>query len=365
MEARRPAALTWAACWLTAVFVAGACTDPSPQAPAPGASTTTAALPKEILTDLTRWDAATSQARRAAAEDVARRLPDFSLLRLETFSCGGQTHEVAIYTHAKTGMEFVLVPGGTFLMGSPADESMRNAPNETQHRVTLSPFLLARTELTQGVWRRFVGDWHAEFSDDDSDDKPVMEVTWDEVVGVLPRLELSLPTEAQWEYACRAGTTTAYFTGASSDTLLGYANLDERDSLAANRSDADPEHAELFHGRVPDGFASPAPVASFRPNAFGLYDMVGNVAEWCADGSLVYLDPDALHGVKYEDYPPGPARDPLRAPRLDDFDKRIFRGGSWLTEAYEGRSADRGTAYANDAERTIGFRPAKTVPMEE
>src|SRR5207244_3975065 len=111
---------------------------------------------REILADLTRWDSATSDRRRAAAESVARRVPGFTLLRLETFSCGGQTHEVAVYEHVKTAMEFALVPGGEFVMGSSEPESNPTAcGSHAPHRVTLThPFLIARTTVTQSAWRR-------------------------------------------------------------------------------------------------------------------------------------------------------------------------------------------------------------------
>src|SRR5262245_1669549 len=92
-----------------------------PAAPAPAAP---AADPRATLADLAHWDAATSAARRGAGEWVGRRMPGFAFSRMETFSCGGQAHEVAIYSHAKTGLEFVLVPPGTFDMGLAPDDVM-------------------------------------------------------------------------------------------------------------------------------------------------------------------------------------------------------------------------------------------------
>ena len=318
----------------------------------------------QILARLARWDRAGSDARRAAAEDVARRLPSVALLRLETFSCGGQTHEMAIYSHAATGMEFVLVPGGTFVMGSPPEEGHRNAANETQHPVTLSPFLMARTEMTQGAWKRIAGAWAGEEEVDESergDLRPVSRVTWSEVTAALRRVDLSLPTEAQWEFACRAGTQTTFFTGPTSDTLVGFANLGR-----AWRDGAWLQHPGLadneLYTEFPDGFDSPAPVATFRPNAFGLHDMIGNVAEWCADGRAVLVSHDGSDKVLWEDYPAGPARDPLRAPGADS--DRIIRGGWWKEEAgWQGRSANRHSTPENSAEAEIGFRPARAVPV--
>jgi formylglycine-generating enzyme required for sulfatase activity len=334
-----------------ALGLAGGCTSAPPPSPS------------EILGDLGRWDVADGDAHRAAAEDVARRLPDFALLRLETFSCGGQTHEVAIYAHAGTGLEFALVPGGTFLMGSPPDEPHRNAANETQHRVTLSPFLIARTEMTQGAWKRIAVDWNAEEELDESERgerRPVAHVTWSEVTAALLRADLSLPTEAQWEFACRAGSGTAFFTGPTSDTLIGFANLGRewREGAWSARPGL-PDNS--LYAEFPDGFISVAPVASFRPNAFGLHDMIGNVAEWCADGTVVLINQDGPDTVYREDYRPDPARDPLRAPGEDP--DRIIRGGWWWAEAgWQGRSAHRNSNVENSCEAEIGFRPAKAVP---
>src|ERR1700733_5411953 len=115
--------------------------------------------PDEILADLSRWDSAPEASRQAAAADVARRLPGFALLREEAFSCGGQRHTVAIFAHEKTGMEFVLAPVGTFQMGSPRPEmSPSYCGAHPAHTVTLSrAFLIARTDVTQLVWRRAMG----------------------------------------------------------------------------------------------------------------------------------------------------------------------------------------------------------------
>lgn len=320
--------------------------------------------PSEILADLARWDRADSNARRAAAEDVARRVASFALLRLETFSCGGQTHEMAIYAHAATQLEFVLVPGGTFAMGSPPSEPSRNPANETQHRVTLSPFLIARTEMTQGAWRRIADRWPGEGEVDDAERgerRPVAYVTWSEATAALRAAGLSLPTEAQWEYACRAGTETPFFTGSTSDTLIGFANLGD-----AMRRGAWLKHAARpdnpLYVEFPDGCDSAAPVASFRPNAFGLHDMIGNVAEWCADGTSLRVSQDGSDRVEWEDYSPAPAVDPLRPPG-DDSD-RIYRGGCWRDDAgWRGRSADRDNTAENSMESEIGFRPARVVPL--
>ncbi len=275
----------------------------------------------EILADLARWDAATTPYRRAAAEDVARRLPDFALLRMETFSCGGQTHEVAIYRHAKTEMEFALVPGGTFLMGSPESEKGR-LPDETQHRVTLTnPFLIARTLCTQAAYEKITGANPSIFK---GAAFPVEMASWDEATSFCGKAGLELPTEAKWEYACRAGTTTAYCFGDDEGPLGDFAWYVR---TAASRTH---------------------PVALKNPNAFGLFDILGNVLEWCED--------------RYGDYPSGVATDP-RGPGGGA--ERVTRGGSWADEAGTLRCAARLFRVPPEARGpNFGFRPAKTIPTE-
>jgi len=303
----------------------------TPSAPAPPIASS-----REILVDLHAWDAATSASRRAAADDVARRLPDFALSRMETFSCGGQTHEVAIYAHAKTGMEFVLVPVGTFVMGAPkgdADELGSDESWTRPHRVALtSPFLLSRTECTEAAWDRVGGTderkWH--------DPKvPIENVTWRACVDWCRKAGLELPTEAQWEYGCRAGTTTRWCTGDDERLLASVAWY------------------------APDFDYPMQQVAGKAPNALGLFDVHGNTWELCRDTFGPYprdavVDPLA-------DAPDHPTYGPV---------ERVTRGGIAYNAGPQGDavlaapSAWRGQAGPDDHGDQTGFRPAKTVPME-
>jgi formylglycine-generating enzyme required for sulfatase activity len=311
MAARRPEDSARATWWLTAVLLVGGCTDNSPSA----------ALPREIITDLTRWDAASPQVHRAAAEDVARRMTAFALLRLETFSCGGQTREVAIYSHERTGLEFVLVPGGTFVMGSPAGESHR-VEFETQHEVTLTrPFLIARTPCTQAAYERVVGRNSSQFK---GPTLPVETLSWEDAKRFCDAAALALPTEAEWEYACRAGTTTAYCFGNAEDDLGQYAWYSANSQRTTH------------------------PVGQKRPNAFGLFDMHGNVWQYCEDW--------------FYKYPDGPVSDP-RSPS-QPARERVFRGGSWLDPAEVARSAYRRAYPPNFGYNLAGIRPAKSIPAE-
>jgi formylglycine-generating enzyme required for sulfatase activity len=298
----------------------------------PSVSTTPVpvAAAKDLLTDLARWDGATSESRRAAAEDTARRLPDFTLLGLETFSSGGQTHEVAIYRHEKTTLEFVLVPAGTFVMGAPDSDLTpveKFDDGATQHTVTLTqPFLIARTPCTQAAYELIVG---ANPSKVKGQSLPVEYIDWDDAYEFCARAGFALPTEAQWEYACRAGTTTKWFCGDDETQLAEFGW--PRDEEQTNRNES------VLHA-----------VGQKKPNAFGLFDLFGNGGQWCAD---------------YRDrYPAGPVTDPTGPQEPTMW--RVYRGGHFPTGHY----ARSGARYADPpdlAANAFGFRPVRSAAPEE
>ncbi len=226
-------------------------------------------------------------------------------------------------------MKFVLVPSGSFLMGSPPGEPGHES-QEVRHRVTLTrSFWLGRTEVTQDEWRHLMGGNPSHFSALGGQ-SPVENVTWYDVQEFLSRLSalspgnrFRLPTEAEWEYACRAGTTTAYSTGERLDT--DHANYCGRFPLPGQQPGVDRGH--------------PTPVASFPPNPWGLYDMNGNVWEWTAD--------------EHCPYPDGPVHDPspdCGAPL------KVIRGGSWYFNADSARCAVRYTHRPQDRGFSLGFR---------
>ena len=302
----------------------------------------TATPTREILVDLRSWDAATVPARRAAAEDVARRLPDFALLRMETFSCGGQTHEVAIYMHAKTGMEFVLVPSGTFVMGSAESEAGRYDNEGPQHRVQIAqPYLLARTECTQAAYSRLLG---ASPSAATGADQPVESVSWDDAEEFCRRAGLRLPSEAEWEYACRAGTTTRYWSGDSEDDLTRVGCVGANSDPAARV----PGKLLRYVGATPSPQGHD-PVGKRPANPFGLFDMHGNVSEWCEDRWHERYQSAPTDERAWVDNAPG---------------TRVFRGGSWFDPVWAARSASRNNRGQGNRSVLVGFRPAKTVPTE-
>ena len=239
------------------------------------------------------------------------------------------------------GMKFVYIPPGRFMMGSPSGERGQEL-DETIHRVTLTKgFYMGVTEVTQRQWKAVIGNNPSGFKKC-GDDCPVDEASWDEVekfIQALNQLEgtdkYRLPTEAEWEYACRAGSTTAFASGAISKTGCSYdPNLDAMGWYCGNSGE------------------TPHPVASKRPNAWGLYDMHGNVAEWCQD--------------RYGEYPSGPVTDPTGASTansaLDSIIStiapytRVIRGGTCFHFSKRCRSANRGQSYASKGRSAVGFR---------
>jgi len=210
------------------------------------------------------------------------------------------------------GMTFVLIPAGTFLMGSPEHEPGRN-DDEIQHKVTLSQdFYLQTTPVTQAQWEALTDSNPSSFVQGGSD-LPVEGVSWQDCQEFINKLNdlregtYRLPTEAEWEYACRAGSTTALANGDL--VTLSWEldpNLDELGWYCGN-----------YGGR-------PQPVAQKRPNNWGLYDMHGNVWEWVQDW--------------YGPYPETPQTDPSGPPSGPG---RVARGGSWCSSARNCRAAAR------------------------
>jgi formylglycine-generating enzyme required for sulfatase activity len=246
------------------------------------------------------------------------------------------------------GMRFVLIPAGTFRMGSPPDEGGRQ-PVETQHEVTLSkPYYLGTTEVTWGQWRRCypgVGVGLVNGQRGDADEQPVMRIVPLALERFLTWLRASdaahsyrLPTEAEWEHACRAGTMTPWYWGADPEVGASHAN------------GADPatrrEHPEWGGFAREDGLLVSGPVASYPPNPWGLHDMIGNVSEWTADG--------------FAPFGPAPQHDPqVRGSRTAS-----VRGGAWWNSPDRLRCAQRGDAPV-DAWQDLGLRIAVDVPGVE
>lgn len=226
------------------------------------------------------------------------------------------------------GVEFVLIPADSFQMG--ADPNFENASSDEtpRHRVTISkPFYLGKTEVTQEQWVAVMGSNPSEFK---GRSNPVEQVSWDNVQAFIRKLNAKegkavyrLPTEAEWEYACRAGSTGKYSFGDDAEALGRYAWFDGNSG-------------EKTH-----------PVGQLKPNAWGLYDMHGNVWEWVQD----------WYGEKY--YGSSPSTDPS-GPSGGSY--RVYRGGSWYRDADRARAAYRNNDAPDHRRDYLGFRLARSAP---
>lgn len=263
-------------------------------------------------------------------------------------------HGVPVAFENDLGMRFVLIPAGTFRMGSPTDEEAR-FEDETPHEVTISqPFYLSIHEVTIGVFRAFQPD-HAGVVDAE-DERPMVEVSWDEASKAAEWLSerdstrtYRLPTEAEWELACRAETTTPFWWGPTATSAQGNYDTD----------------GTYVRGPVGPDRRGTSPVGSFGASPWGLYDMHGNVLEWCADWYAPYADDAVLD-------PTGPSM-PL-APQVTTWIRtgedmrrtsakaRVQRGGGWNQLPRFCRSAARLRSLPTDRQDYVGFRLVSPLP---
>jgi len=229
------------------------------------------------------------------------------------------------------GMGFSLIPPGSFVMGSPAKEEGRGA-EEVQHHVTLTrAFYMSQAEVTQKQWKTLMGDNPSFFT---GDNLPVDTVTWDQAVAFCRKLSeqeslrYRLPTEAEWEFACRAGTLTPFHTGPTIHTSQANYNGD----------------FTYAGGRKGEFRETTTAADRFEPNAWGLHDMHGNVWEWCHD----------WHGP----YAEGEVKDPA-GPESGTY--RVSRGGCWINFPAVCRSANRGKIKPVSWNFHLGFRVARSL----
>jgi formylglycine-generating enzyme required for sulfatase activity len=256
------------------------------------------------------------------------------------------------------------IPPGQFLMGSPETESGRDS-DEVQHPVTITTgFWLFDTPCTQGLWLAVMGGENpSRFTDLD---RPVEQVSWDDSIAFARKLSarmgihFGLPSEAQWEYACRAGSTTAIYTGDLE--ILGDGNAPALDPIAwyGGNSGHEYDHADgapitwLDDKQYSFEKGGTRRVKGKRPNRWGLYDMLGNVWEWCSDWNGDYA-------VEAQVDPMGP----------ENGSGRVLRGGSWFSGARSVRSAYRYWSAPGVRSGSLGFRllssgrPVQCIPPNE
>ncbi|MDG4553567.1 MAG: formylglycine-generating enzyme family protein [Candidatus Competibacter sp.] len=227
----------------------------------------------------------------------------------------------------------VRIPGGCFQMGSPDWEEGRSS-DERQHRVCVDTYEIGKYEVTQGQWQAVMGDNPSYYKS--GDDHPVEQVSWADVQTYLQKLNARtgqnyrLPTEAEWEYAARAGTTTAYWWG--NQASHEHANYGTDECCSG-----------LVQGK--DRWENTAPVGSFEPNPWGLYDTVGNVLEWTCS---LYEGNEDYSGAE------------TRCIYNDASGPRSLRGGSWDSIPARVRSADRFRVVPTNRDNDRGFRLARS-----
>lgn len=225
----------------------------------------------------------------------------------------------------KPTIAWVSIPAGTFTMGSPTSEIDRQS-DETQHQVTLSAFKMSKYEVTFEQYDLFCDATGRSKPSDEGwgrGNRPVINVSWDDATAFAEWMGCRLPTEAEWEYACRAGTTTPFNTGNCLSTSQANYN------------------GNYLYGSCSKGEyrEKTMPVGSFTANAYGLFDMHGNVWEWCSDW--------------YGDYSTSAQTNPKGA---SSGSTPVFRGGSWYNDASICRSAYRNGSSPDYRAFNIGFR---------
>ncbi len=248
----------------------------------------------------------------------------------------------------KLGMKFVLIPSGNFVMGSPKSETGRQW-NEKQHTVVISKsFYMGETEVTQGQWEKLVGFNPSSFSKLGKN-YPVDTISWDqckEFIRVLNGWEntnrYQLPTEAQWEYACRAGSTSAFSNGPITTD-----SCNKPEPALINMA----WYCYNSGDMSPAGGFKPHPVKTGKPNNWGLYDMHGNVQEWVLDSCKWRNFWRTRVGVVTDTY-----KNNIIDPLNKTGKHRIIRGGGWYQKSKYQRSAYRSYYKPGVKRNSLGFR---------
>jgi len=258
---------------------------------------------------------------------------------LPTRSHRGKAKYISVNLNQEIALDLIGIPKGEFLMGSPKNELEREAEESPQHIVSVRPFLIAKYPITQAQWQAVMDSNPAKFVAQNlsQSNRPIERVSWFDCqlfcqkLSELTGREFRLPTEAEWEYACRGKTTTPFHYGATIGTEL--ANYNGEDVYGSG-----------FEG---ENRHETTPVDYFPPNRFGLYDLHGNVAEWCAD---------SWHD-SYKNAPVDGSAWTSNNPQ----DLRVLRGGSWLHLPGSCRSAQRIKSASKNKSDAFGFRIAASI----
>jgi formylglycine-generating enzyme len=298
----------------------------------------------------------------------------------------GDSHADKTFRDCHDCPEMVVVPMGSFEMGSPQSEVNRVRDDESPlHKVNVRSFAIGKYEVTVGQFALFVNEknlknklWERQspIQFHQEDNHPVVNVSWNEAKDYTNWLSqrtgktYRLPSEAEWEYAARAGTTTSYYWGNNPDDACTYGNV--LDLTAKAQIPWVSSNWKEFP-KCSDGFAYTAPVGSFKPNAFGLYDMLGNAEEWVADCyhksvglNNLTLQSDTRNIFKaFVDYNGAPTDGSVWG--SENCDSHMVRGGSWRYLPASARSAARSWGEQNyRGDPGHGFRVASsdsgTVP---
>lgn len=285
-------------------------------------------------------------------------------------SRAAQTPKVGkIFRDCPTCPEMVVIPSGSFDMGSPGSEAGRAKDEGPVHRVNVAAFAMGKTEITRGQFAAFVkktkyssgdkcwthkdgkveersGNW-LELGHSQDDKHPVACISWNDAKAYAEWLSRTtgkkyrLPTEAEWEYAARGNTRTARYWGGNPDEACGYANAADKTAKAQIRG-----ASSWSAFNCTDGFPYTAPVGSFKANAFGLNDMLGNVWEWTEDSYHDSYKGAPTDGIAWQ----------------GDGAKRVLRGGSWNNAPRNVRAAVRNSYKPALRFSFFGFRLARMLP---
>ena len=290
-----------------------------------------------------------TEAKKSSARDLDLKMSEYIFLTLKPndsliidkkaplkkFQHRGKARYITINLSKEVTMDLIGIPGGKYLMGSPEDEPERANDEGPQHKVKIRPFLMGKYPVTQAQWKAIMKNNPSRFTEDE--DHPVEKVSWFDCLDFCEKLsqklgrEFRLPTEAEWEYAARAKSTTPFFFGETITTELANYNGEYTYGIE--------KEGEYRHKTTK--------VGSFSPNRFGLYDIHGNVAEWCEDSW-------------HDNYENAPSNE---APWLEEDDSldHVLRGGSWLHLPGSCRSSQRLSSPGNSKSDAFGFRIASSV----